>query len=313
VSGLSRKIFLTGASGCVGHYVLEELLKDPSNEIYALVRNPHHFLNNTFTHPQVVFVKGELKNLTPLKEILKEMDYVIHLATPWGGDELIPINVNATRQLWDLLNPEKIKKILYFSTASILGPGNKVIDQAATLGTLYIRTKYQTYYLNQNHPLKDKIYTFFPTWIFGGDLTHPYSHASMGIKTLPRLLKILRHFKIDFKFHFIHAADIAVVVNQVMQSSDFSKKEIILGQKALSLRQFTLEACEYFKIKKTFGFLIPSFLIRMVGKLLGDRLSDWDRYCLKQRHFVFDVTNPETFGLKSRAATTVELIRAFPV
>ncbi len=307
----SRNIFLTGASGCVGHYVLDELLKYPENKIYALVRNPHHFLSDYLSNPQIVFVKGELKDLSPFKEILKEMDYVIHLATPWGGDELISINVNATRQLWDLLNPQKIKKILYFSTASILGPGNKVIEEAATLGTLYIRTKYQTYYLNQRHPLKDKIYTFFPTWIFGGDQTHPYSHASMGIKSLPQLLKMLRHFVIDFKFHFIHATDIATVVNQVMLSENFSQKEIVLGQKALSLREFTLEACDYFKIKKTFGFLIPSFFIRLVALFLGDRLSDWDRYCLKQRHFVFDVTNPEKFGLKSYAGNTAELIKSF--
>lgn len=309
MSGLSRKIFLTGASGCVGHYVLDELLKDPQNHIYALVRNPQHFLNNGLSHPQVTFVKGELKALAPFKETLKEMDYVIHLATPWGGDELIPINVNATQELWSLLDPQKIKKILYFSTASILGPGNKVTEAAATLGTLYIRSKYQAYVLNQKNPLRDKIYTFFPTWIFGGDETHPFSHASQGLKTLPVLLKTLRYFKIDFKFHFIHAADIAQVVSYTLDNE--MPHEIILGQPALTLNAFVKAALLYFHIPRRPAFFIPNILIRMVGRLLGDRLSDWDHYCLKQKHFIFETTYPEKIGKTSIAKNVPELLKSF--
>lgn len=306
---LTRKIFLTGASGCVGHYVLDELLKDPQNQVYAMVRNPQHFLSNYLAYPQVTFLKGEMKDLTPFKEILKQMDYVIHLATPWGGDELIPINVNATQKLWSLLDPQKIKKILYFSTASILGPGNRVTDQAATSGTLYIRSKYQAYVLNQKNPLRDKIYTLFPTWIFGGDQTHPFSHASMGLKNLPALLKTLRYFKIDFKFHLIHAADIAQVVSYTLGND--MPREIVLGQPALSLNEFVKAALQYFKIPGRPALYIPNLLIRFVGRLLGDRLSDWDHYCLKQKHFVFDTTYPEKLGKTSIAKDVPALLKSF--
>jgi nucleoside-diphosphate-sugar epimerase len=305
----TRKIFLTGASGCVGHYVLDELLKDARNEVYALVRYPEHFLKDHLSHPQVKFLAGGLLQLDRFKDVLFEMDYVIHLATPWGGDQLIPINVNATQQLWDLLNPQKIQKILYFSTASLLGPGNRVTEQAATQGTLYIRTKYQTYYLNQKHPLSDKIYTFFPTWIFGGDKTHPYSHAATGLTDLPRILKLLRYLKIDFKFHFIHAADIAQVVSYTLGNE--MPHEIILGQKVLSLDEFVKSALKYFNIAKRPAIRISDSLIKIVAFFLGDRLSDWDHYCLKQKHFIFETTYPEKLGLKSIAKDVPELLKSF--
>ncbi len=250
-----------------------------------------------------------MKDLTHFKDTLFEMDYVIHLATPWGGDDLIPINVNATQQLWDLLNPQKIKKILYFSTASILGDHNRVTDLAETRGTLYIRSKYQSYHLNKKHPLKDKIHTLYPTWIFGGDAHHPYSHAAMGLKDLAKILQILRYFQIDFKFHFIHAADIAQVVSYTLGNA--MPREIILGQPVLTLNEFVKKAQIYFKIPRRLRLPIPGLILRGIGKLLGGRLSDWDHYCLEYRHFVYDTTYPEKLGLKSIAKDVPELLKSF--
>ncbi|MDE5120331.1 MAG: SDR family oxidoreductase, partial [Trichodesmium sp. St19_bin1] len=35
-----KRIFITGASGCIGHYIVEFLIQNTHHELYLLVRNP---------------------------------------------------------------------------------------------------------------------------------------------------------------------------------------------------------------------------------------------------------------------------------
>ncbi|XTZ12966.1 MAG: SDR family oxidoreductase, partial [cyanobacterium endosymbiont of Rhopalodia inflata] len=35
-----KRIFLTGASGCIGHYMTEALIQETAHELFLLVRNP---------------------------------------------------------------------------------------------------------------------------------------------------------------------------------------------------------------------------------------------------------------------------------
>ncbi|MGB3558972.1 MAG: SDR family oxidoreductase, partial [Geitlerinemataceae cyanobacterium] len=35
-----KRIFITGASGCIGQYITETLIQNTQHELYLLVRNP---------------------------------------------------------------------------------------------------------------------------------------------------------------------------------------------------------------------------------------------------------------------------------
>ncbi|HET8679970.1 MAG TPA: NAD-dependent epimerase/dehydratase family protein, partial [bacterium] len=35
-----KRIFVTGATGCIGHYVTDALIRETDHELYLLVRNP---------------------------------------------------------------------------------------------------------------------------------------------------------------------------------------------------------------------------------------------------------------------------------
>ncbi|MFN6198841.1 MAG: NAD-dependent epimerase/dehydratase family protein, partial [Dolichospermum sp.] len=35
-----KRILVTGASGCIGHYITEALIQNTNYELYLLVRNP---------------------------------------------------------------------------------------------------------------------------------------------------------------------------------------------------------------------------------------------------------------------------------
>ena len=36
-----QRIFITGASGCIGHYVLESLIDQSEHELFLLLRDPN--------------------------------------------------------------------------------------------------------------------------------------------------------------------------------------------------------------------------------------------------------------------------------
>jgi nucleoside-diphosphate-sugar epimerase len=36
----TKKVFITGASGCIGHYLIEHLIQETDWELYLLIRNP---------------------------------------------------------------------------------------------------------------------------------------------------------------------------------------------------------------------------------------------------------------------------------
>ena len=62
-----------------------------------------------------------MRQSNKFKRELSEVDRVIHTATAWGDPKRAKeVNIDAVKNLLDLLNPSKIKQIIYFSTASVL-------------------------------------------------------------------------------------------------------------------------------------------------------------------------------------------------
>ena len=55
------------------------------------------------------------------KDVFKTVDYLVHIATVWGYnlDDNLRINKTRTLEMLSYLDPKKVKRIIYFSTASI--------------------------------------------------------------------------------------------------------------------------------------------------------------------------------------------------
>jgi hypothetical protein len=45
-----------------------------------------------------------------------------------------------------------------------------------------------------------------------------------------------------------------------------------------------------------------------VIKLFRIEVAEWDRFCIAQRHFTYDVVSPETFGLVSKYPRLTNLL-----
>jgi len=142
-SNIPEGILLTGSTGFVGAYVINELLEHTSASIYCLVRgkdikegmhriskNFHHYFGRDIGCPdRILPIPGDFSqpNLgTPLEQyeqLCREVDYVYHLGAHINFfstyDQLKSGNVDSNIGLIRFATTAKLKKIIYTSTTSI--------------------------------------------------------------------------------------------------------------------------------------------------------------------------------------------------
>ena len=154
-----KKIFITGINGCIGHYLFDTLSCHPEYKLYLLVREPRKIRFCYQDNSQIEIICDSIENIDKYSDLLKEMDYLIHLAASWGGSKVFDINVNHTLSLFSFLDPVICKKAIYFSTASILRKDNMLNSDVTTFGTDYIKSKYECFIHLSELEIFERIYT----------------------------------------------------------------------------------------------------------------------------------------------------------
>ncbi len=316
-----RNLFLTGASGCLGHYVLESLARQmdpdypdqPAYHLYVLIRERNRLrlpLEN-FPAP-ITLVPGDLMRISEQSALLRQMDGAIHMAAAWGDPTAAwGVNVTHTLELFNLLDPERCQQVIYFSTASLLNHALEPLAVAGRAGTDYIRSKYDMLMRRQESCFwPDRMLTLYPTLLFGGSPHHPYSHITGGLKDVFRWLDLIRFLRIDASFHFIHAADIAQMVAHWVAHPP-GGGDRVLGNPPLSLNQCVEQVCAYYKKPIYFRVPLPVGLFRSLAFLFRVQLSEWDEYCIRHRHFVYPALSPEELGMVSQFPTVASLLDAY--
>ncbi len=292
------RIFVTGGSGCIGHYLVEELIEKTQHQLFLLVRNPDKLKINCQTRPNIEILQGDLLEIEKYSELLKTIDVAILVATIWGGKDItFEVNVNKTIALVNLLNPQKCQQVIYFSTASILNQNNQLMPEARDIGTDYIQSKYQCFTQLSQLKIAPKITTVFPTLILGGDNNKPYSHLSSGLKDVPKWINIARWFKADGSFHFIHGKDVAQIIRYLVDNPP-QTRQLVLGNPAITANELVEQVANYFDKKVYFRIPLWIWLANIIFKIFNVQMEEWDRFGLNYRHFIYkNVVNPSSFGL----------------
>ncbi|NEQ50468.1 MAG: NAD(P)-dependent oxidoreductase [Leptolyngbya sp. SIO3F4] len=313
-SSLPQRIFITGASGCIGHYVLEHLLEHTHHELFLLLRNPNKLQLDITQTPRVHILQSDIRQVDQFADLLGTMDSAILIATSWGGAPAIyDINVTANIKIMNLLDPERIQQILYFSTASILDRQNQPLDVAGQVSFDYIRSKYQCHQKLQDLAILPKITTLFPTLVFGGDTNKPYSHISSGLSEVTKWIDLIRFFSAEGTLHFIHAQDVATIVVHLLEHIPQAgeSRELVLGNPALSVDEAVTKVSHYLGRSIYFRIPLSQRLIDFFIKLFKVRMEDWDRFCLKYRHFTYqNPLTPASFGIATYCSNVAELFQA---
>lgn len=312
----SKRILVTGASGCIGHYITEALIQETDHELYLLVRNPNKLQVDTRLRPGITLLQGDMREISQFASLLKTIEIAVLTVTAWGGADTFDINVSKTHELLNLLDSEVCQQVIYFSTASILDSNNQLLKEAGEIGTDYIRSKYDGLLKLSKSALAPKITTLFPTLVVGGDAQKPYSHLTTGLPEVVKYVDLIRFIKADGSFHFIHGRDIAQVVRYLIDhplASNHSRF-LVLGQKRLTVNQAIEEICDYLNKQIYFRVPLSLTLANLLIVLFRIQVAAWDRFCLRYRHFTYEnPVNPSSFGLPNYCATLSDVLKIYGI
>ena len=312
------RILITGASGCVGQHIAAQLYRDTDAELLLLLRDPAKLTAVPANDPRITLLVADLRELTPHAGAIATATRVIHTATAWGDPErAMAVNVVAVKQLLAFTSPEWLEEVIYFSTASLLNRQLELLPEALSEGTEYIQTKALCLQQLEQHPLAERIVAVFPTLVFGGAVDgkgpFPTSYLTAGLSEACRWLWLAKWLRADASFHFIHAADIAQVCCHLATKPHQSNPEpgqgalrrLVLGQPAISVDATVSQLCRWRRSwRPPLGLNLQGALIEALIKLLRIEVNAWDRFSIRQRHFVHEpVSPPERFGLVSHAAS----------
>jgi nucleoside-diphosphate-sugar epimerase len=308
-----KRIFITGASGCIGHYIAEALIQQTEHEVFLLVRDPKKLKFDCNARPGITVLPNDLREIEQFSRLLKTMDNAILTAAAWGGvQETFDINVVKTIRLMNLLDPNLCQQVIYFSTASILNQENQPLKEAGQIGTDYIQSKFSCFQQLAKLAIAPQITTVFPTLVFGGDETKPYSHISAGLPDIIKWIKLARFFKADGSFHFIHGRDIAQVVLHLLEHPPQSEdaRQLVLGNAPLTVNQTVEEFCAYLKQRIYFRIPLSLQLADFFIWLFRIQMAPWDRFCLDYRHFTYrKFVNPATYALEPYCGAIADLLQ----
>jgi len=308
------RIFMTGASGCIGHYLVETLIENTDHELFLMMRNPAKLKVPVDQRAGIHVLQGDMRDVAQFADLLKTIDTAILVATSWGDpQESYEINVEKTLEIISMLDPEHCQQVIYFSTASILDRDNTPLKEAGEIGTDYVRTKYICHEKLKNLAIFPKITTVFPTLVFGGSDTKPYSHISGGLPEVAKYIGIIRFISADGSFHFIHAQDIAEVVRHLVDHppGPGDSREIVIGNPAKTADEVVADISAYLGKRQYFRVPLSFSLANVIIKIFNIRMADWDRFCMRYRHFTYENTvTPSHFGLKDHYPTVTAVIRS---
>ena len=121
-------VFITGATGYIGHRLTIKLL-EKGYQVHALCRQKPD--SQTFQHPGFHFFPGDIEDSNAIMAAMKGCDAVFHLAAiakVWTPNPLqyYNVNVSGTCKVLDAALENKIKKVVFTSSAAVFGFSNGI-------------------------------------------------------------------------------------------------------------------------------------------------------------------------------------------
>ena len=123
------KILVTGATGFLGKYVIDELLAHDYT-IVAFGRNEKN--GKALENDRVQFIKGDLSSIEELRQAFQSVDAVVHagaLSSAWGPwKAFYQANVVGTKNVLELCREYAVKRLVYVSSPSIYAAGKDQLN-----------------------------------------------------------------------------------------------------------------------------------------------------------------------------------------
>ena len=286
------KAFVTGANGFTGSHLVK-LLRDRGYEVKGLVRKSSDL--SRLQNCEIELVYGDICDREVLKEAIKDVDFVFHLAAYVelglvDAKKMERVNVEGTRAILEVSQAANITKMVYCSTIGVYGDtGGQIIDetfqrQQQGFSSAYDRTKYQAQQLvDEFYRQGLPVVSLMPAGIFGPDDPH-----------VGPIIKLFTRGKLKF---WVGGDRVTGIVHV----DDLAEAMILAAEKSKLGEHYIISAGEL-KTREMFALLgqktgipnpkdLPEFLVRIIGNIfdLVGRLFSWNPPISKERvHYLYD-------------------------
>jgi nucleoside-diphosphate-sugar epimerase len=125
------KIGITGGSGFIGRYFIEQLEKREDIELLRIIDIVKPQFSGNFN-----FIQGDIRDISKIEEFCQGLDSVIHLAAAhhdFGieNHEYFDVNENGTQQLLKCMTKYTVNTILFYSTVAVYGTANLPANESS--------------------------------------------------------------------------------------------------------------------------------------------------------------------------------------
>ncbi|MFZ4399799.1 MAG: NAD-dependent epimerase/dehydratase family protein [Bacteroidales bacterium] len=300
-----KKILITGASGFIGSFIVEEALKS-GMDVFAGVRNSSSkkYLSDSRIH----FFSLDFSDKNALKKQLSEQhfDYIVHaagLTKAQKKEDFEIVNFNYTKNFVDALIETNCipERFIFISSMAAHGPGNdnnlipvKLTDIPHP-DTLYgiSKLKAEKYINTLTH---FPVVTLRPTGVYGPREKDYF----VFFKTINGGIEPYIGLKEQY-LTFIYVKDLVDIVFKAIHSNISGKTYFVSDGKSYTAREFS-EITKRILNKKTFKLFVPLSIVKLIAILL-ETFNGWigkvptlnkDKFnVLKARNWLCDMSDLE--------------------
>tara|TARA_R110000824_G_scaffold215006_2_gene401289 strand:+ start:298 stop:1230 length:933 start_codon:yes stop_codon:yes gene_type:complete len=242
------KILITGGAGYIGSELVQYMLNDGHEVVVIdnLMYDPTSLLRYT-NNPDFTFVKGDVRNLKVLKQVLDRADIILPLAALVGfpvcdKDERTAIEVNHGINAWIAQHKRDDQRVIYPCTNSGYGVSvnGSICTEESPLNpiSLYGKTKVaaeEEYKKVENHVTFRLATVFGPATRMRTDLLV----NSFVLKTLRERMLVL--YECEFMRNYVHLQDVCRAFKFVIDNWENCKNETYnVGNDRLNMNKLDL-------------------------------------------------------------------------
>ncbi len=133
----NKKILVIGGAGFIGGFIVSELLKEKVDEVIIydnFARGKYENINESLkdSRCRVYEFGGDIRDVDILNKAMEGIDYVFHLAAMWllhckdFPRTAFHVNIEGTFNILEACVKNKVKKLIYSSSASVYGDALQV-------------------------------------------------------------------------------------------------------------------------------------------------------------------------------------------
>ncbi len=263
-----KTICITGASGCIGRALLEELMG--KYRIKALFRSESELSRYWQGHGCEVIL-GNLSDETAIADLVRGTEAVFHCAATMAKndyDTSYKVNVLGTKALVEKAAEAKCNLFVHVSSISVYAatctPDNIYTEEIAPQNIDQLNNYSYTKYLSEltvKQICQEQSLAYMiirPTNVYGPDSKPWFLNICELVRKSPVLVG-------DLELDFVHVHDVAKAIVQAAESSKAFNQTFHVGHEMLPLREFCAATARL--LKKNYRFL-PAPADRYMRRLI---------------------------------------------